>query len=329
MRPQGAGAALDASEDDRMLSGWRYGAVIWSVLLTALGYLAFSLWGGWQEVSAAVVRVGIAGIAVALALSLVNYALRFVRWQAYLGAMDHPVPWRASLQIYLAGFALTTTPGKAGETVRSVLLRPWGMPYPKSIAAFFSERLSDLLAVVLLALFGLTLYPEARPLVAAGAVCVALALALLAHPTLLDRMQARVTGPSRPAALLRQLLGVLHEARRCHRPGLLLGATALGLAAWGAEAWAFHRVLQGMGLEVPLAFAVFVYAVSMLAGALSFMPGGIGGAEGVMVALLMTQAPAADAVAATVLIRLTTLWFAVAIGALALGASRLNTGDGA
>lgn len=66
----------------------------------------------------------------------------------------------------------------------------------------------------------------------------------------------------------------------------------------------------------------------MLAGALSFMPGGIGGAEGVMVALLMTQAPAADAVAATVLIRLTTLWFAVAIGALALGASRLKKEEG-
>jgi uncharacterized protein (TIRG00374 family) len=57
----------------------------------------------------------------------------------------------------------------------------------------------------------------------------------------------------------------------------------------------------------------------MLAGAISFMPGGLGGAEAVMVALLMWKGMAgADAVAATVLIRLATLWFAVAIGALML-----------
>jgi uncharacterized protein (TIRG00374 family) len=74
-----------------------------------------------------------------------------------------------------------------------------------------------------------------------------------------------------------------------------------------------------MGADIPLAFAVFVYALAMLAGAVSFMPGGLGGAEAVMVGLLVWKGMSnADAVAATVLIRLATLWFAVAIGALML-----------
>jgi uncharacterized protein (TIRG00374 family) len=64
---------------------------------------------------------------------------------------------------------------------------------------------------------------------------------------------------------------------------------------------------------------VFVYALAMLAGAVSFMPGGLGGAEAVMVGLLVWKGmDGADAVAATVLIRLATLWFAVAIGAVML-----------
>jgi uncharacterized protein (TIRG00374 family) len=64
---------------------------------------------------------------------------------------------------------------------------------------------------------------------------------------------------------------------------------------------------------------VFVYALAMLAGAVSFMPGGLGGAEAVMVGLLVWKGMnSADAVAATVLIRLATLWFAVAIGAVML-----------
>jgi uncharacterized protein (TIRG00374 family) len=93
----------------------------------------------------------------------------------------------------------------------------------------------------------------------------------------------------------------------------------LSVAAWSAEGLAFHWILGWMGAEIPLAFSLFVYATAMLAGALSFMPGGLGGAEAVMVALLMWKGmPAADAVAATVLIRLATLWFAVALGSFCL-----------
>ena len=57
----------------------------------------------------------------------------------------------------------------------------------------------------------------------------------------------------------------------------------------------------------------------MLAGALSFMPGGLGGAEAVMVGLLVWAGIGdAEALVATVLIRLSTLWFAVGIGAFVL-----------
>ena len=106
--------------------GWHYHAVVWSVLLAAVGYLGFALWSGWQDVLTALGKVGAMGVAAALSLSLCNYGLRFCRWQAYLRALDHPVPWRPSLGIYIAGFALTTTPGKAGEALRGVLLKRRG-----------------------------------------------------------------------------------------------------------------------------------------------------------------------------------------------------------
>lgn len=302
------------------LSGWRYRAVMFSVVGSAIGYLAFSLWGGWAAVSAAVGEVGLGGILIALLMSSINYLLRFGRWQIYLGAMGHKVPWRHSLRIYLAGFALTTTPGKAGEALRGVLLKSWGVPYPKSFAAFFSERLSDLFAVVLLTLFGLTLYPEARAMIFIGVGLVLLGFFVLSQRRLLEWTAALLPlGAGKVASALRHLLDVLIEAQRCHRLGILIGVTCLSVVAWSAEALAFHWILQWMGADVPLAFAVFVYALAMLAGAISFMPGGLGGAEAVMVALLMWKGMAgADAVAATVLIRLATLWFAVAIGALML-----------
>jgi uncharacterized protein (TIRG00374 family) len=56
---------------------------------------------------------------------------------------------------------------------------------------------------------------------------------------------------------------------------------------------------------------------------LSFLPGGLGGAEAVMISLLVLQGMTTPAaVAATVFIRLATLWFAVCLGLIALLKSR-------
>lgn len=302
------------------LTGWRLRAFIASIILAAAGYLAVSLWAGWNEVLAAFIRIGILGTVLILSLSLVNYGLRFVRWQLYLRKLGHTVPGLASARIYLSGFALTTTPGKAGEAFRGILLKRRGISYPATFAAFISERLSDLVAVVLLALLGLAEYPQARGMVIIAVIGVVLFLTVLSNRTMLDRLaniSQRKPGPL--GDLLTALTRTLKNARRCHTPVLLLLATLISLVAWGAEAVAFYLALGWMNLGISLAFASFTYALSMLAGALSFMPGGLGGAEAVMVSLLMLKGtPAPEAIAATVFIRLTTLWFAVVIGMIAL-----------
>lgn len=311
-----------------LLSGWRYRALIVSIVVAAGGYLGFSLWGGILDVMDALERVGLFGLVLMLALSLTNYGLRFVRWQLYLNALGHQVPWRPSGRIYLAGFALTTTPGKAGEALRGVLLKRWGIPYAQSIAAFVSERLSDLAAIVSLTLLGLSLYPQMGSMVAAGFVGVSGGLLLLSQAApvrWLASWGARGAGKLR--ALSVHASKILAEARYCHTPGLLAMATLLSVVAWGAEAIAFCWMLDWLGVDVTITFGVFVYAVAMLAGALSFLPGGLGGAEAVMVSLLIWKGISLpEAVAATLLIRLTTLWFAVGLGVVALVLSRHEGG---
>ena len=206
-------------------------------------------------------------------------------------------------------------------TLRGVLLKRWGVPYPKSLAAFLSERLSDLLAVVLLTLAGMTVYPAAQPLIATGALGLLAVFVILSNQPVLKLCHRAIRGTTPFSALLRNLTQILLQARRCHAPRLLAGATALSLIAWASEASAFYLILQWMGLDVTFAFAVFVYAISMLAGALSFMPGGLGGAEAVMAALLVWRGiGSAEAFAATLVIRLATLWFAVGLGVSTLPA---------
>ena len=303
-----------------MLSGWRYRVLIGSVICSALAYLAVSLWGGWSAVSAAVSRVGWWQCGQIVCVVLLGYGLRFLRWQGYLSALGHRLPWRPSLNIYLAGFALTTTPGKAGEALRGVLLKRLEVPYAQSFAALFSERLADLLAMTGLALFGLSAHPQWLSMVVASLVLLACGASMMFSPSLASAIDRRTEQRhDRFSRLLGHAVQVLRQSRRCHSPRRFMGATLLSLLAWGLEALAFYWILQAMGADVSLTLAIFIYAVAMLAGALSFMPGGLGSAEAAMLALLVSGGVGlADAIAATVLLRLVTLWLAVGVGMLAL-----------
>jgi uncharacterized protein (TIRG00374 family) len=299
---------------------WR--KLVLSVLLAIAGY------GGWvfvneaDAVFASAARVGGIAVVVICTLSLVNYALRFIRWRWYLGTMGHRIPVGQDLRIYLSGFALTTTPGKAGEAIRSLFLKEYEVPYTTSLAALAAERLADVISVAIIAVGGILFFGEFRWL--ALFMLLAAAMMILAvHSQSLRGALRRI--------ISRMLAGRLHNAaehavslldrlsRLTGSTGLLLGI-CLGTVAWSAEAYGFWYLVVALGYDLPLLQAAAIYALSMLAGAASFMPGGLGGAEAAMgIMLLATGFSGADAVSATLICRLATLWFAVAIGVVALG----------
>jgi uncharacterized protein (TIRG00374 family) len=295
----------------------------WTVALAAAGYLGLSLWAGWREVAGAFARVGAAVMLGILALSLLNYLLRFARWQHYLAILGHRVPLRPSARIYFAGFALTTTPGKMGELLRGFMLKPLGVPLVESTAAFFSERAADLLAILLLCASVFWLYPNGAPLVAGALVFVAAAIVAVQWTGWIHALDAWAARKGGRWSALAKLCELILSFRACFRWTTLSWALVIGIVAWGAEALAFHWLLSALGHPLPLALSVFIYAFAMLVGALSFLPGGLGGSEAAMVALLVANGlPEAEAVSATILCRLATLWFAVALGAAALARSK-------
>jgi uncharacterized membrane protein YbhN (UPF0104 family) len=293
------------------------------VLIALLLYGVSAALADLRAVGAAAQRLGATDWALLLGLSALGYALRFLRWQGYLRRFGHWVPTRPSLVCYLGGFAFTITPGKAGEAVRSLYLKQRGVGYTQSLAALFSERLLDLVAILLLALAGALMLPQGRWLLALGAALILILLPLAQHPGLqraLTRGADRLR-PGRPQTLLRHGLELLRASARLLRGPTLWAGLAVGLLAWGAEGLGFYLLLQYLELPATPLLALGIYALSLLAGALSFLPGGLGSTEAAMgLMLLASGADAPSAVAATLIYRLVSLWFAVGLGALALAA---------
>lgn len=262
----------------------------------------------------AVAAVGPETLCLVLLLSLSNYSFRFWRWQMLLGGRSAPVPVGRSFITYVAGFALTATPGKAGETMRSLYLRPFGIPVRKSLAAFYTERLLDLVVIGMLAML-LVLHPGfiVRALGFAGGA-IAIGLLAMQHPrftALIEKLATALPVARFGAAAV----AFLHDVRAMTTTRLALAGILLGLFAWASEGLETYLVAHSMGLHLDVSLALGIYAAAMIAGVLSFVPGGLGGTEVVMMSLLIYAGAAAPvAFAATLVVRLATLWFAVAIG---------------
>jgi uncharacterized protein (TIRG00374 family) len=291
--------------------------------LGALAYFGVAMGTDAPKLESALGLLGWTGCIAVLALSVANYLLRFLRWQYYIRRLGHRLPFARHLLVYLSGFALTVSPGKGGEAVRSIYMREHGVSYAESIAALFVERLLDFLAMVLLSALIVAGARGYAPFVLAALVCVLGVLVLLGRDAVPNWMSARSLshggGVGRVARALAALARLLRSSHSLLQPGPVFIGLVLALAAWGAEGLGFYLLLQGLQLTPGAASATGIYAVSALVGAAAFfMPGGIGGMEVVMTSLLVAGGAAlATAVIATLLCRLATLWFAVIIGIIA------------
>ncbi len=271
-----------------------------------------------------------------LALSMGCFLIRAVRWRQLLVTVGFRESFLDALYQQLATQTMTVTPGRVGE-----VLKPWlakhdtGIPMTNGLALVFAERVADLIGVCILSLGALSVIgggawalPVALLAVLAGA---AIAGSEWFH-TLALRVVAKQDWAKKHHASATALSETIRLALSWRA---LLWSVPASVIAWGLEGVGFALCLSALGFDkLSVLAAVSIYAISTIVGALTFLPGGIGLTEASMAGLLVAVGMnGADASAATLITRIATLWFGVAVGWIAL-ASRprmfralLATGD--
>ena len=287
------------------------------VALLALGVVLLVREAGWEETRAAVARLTVGHLVLLLALSLANYGARALRWHLCARRLGLPTSLPRNALHFVAGFAMSVTPGRVGELVRSRWLwRETGWPFARTAPLMLIDRAADLAAMA--AILGATVALSGMGPAAALPVTLAAfgAAALATRPGVLNAVAGlgyRLTG--RCARLCVRLRHAAQSLDAFRSFGIVAVATLLGAAGWMAEGWAFHLLLGWMGADIRIAPAIAIFVFSTLAGGLTGAPGGVGGAEAAMVALLTLEGvPPEISVPATLVIRATTLWFALLIG---------------
>jgi len=297
------------------------GGLILSVVVASVLYLGIVLLSGADQFLAALNLLPPWLTPALLSLVLIGYCLRFVRWQWYLQQVGYQVPIGSSFRIFLASFALTASPGKAGESIKSLLLkRRHNIPVAPTLAGLFCERFTDALSVLLLICLSLfSVVQEQGAIVAVGLVQLAMIIALQ-QPKLIKQILKPFTRWRRLHSIIENIENLIDSTSTLLKLNVLIGSTLLALLAWGLEGIGLYLIFHHLGAEsITLYQAVLIHTASSLMGALSLLPGGIGGTEALMISLsLFYGASQTASLTATLLIRLVTLWFAVAIGISAL-----------
>jgi uncharacterized protein (TIRG00374 family) len=300
--------------------------IIVSVLLGLAVVVILGLLSDIGQVGQSFTMFDWAMLPAVLGFTLLNYVLRWAKWDYYLRrmGMGQSVGYGDSGLLFTSGMVMAVTPGKVGEVLKSYLLkRINGTSISASAPIVLAERVTDGLAMLLLMGFGLTLYAPARPAFFALLALTVIGLLVLQSRALVLRIANLMLKLPYGPKITPRLLTAYDSSRRLLSLRILLPSTLISLVSWFGECVAFYYVLRGLG--VPESFlllqqATFVFAASTLFGLVSFLPGGLGVSEASSTGLLVLLIPMAGgpATTATIIIRFCTLWFGVTLGAIAL-----------
>ncbi|MBS3795569.1 MAG: flippase-like domain-containing protein [Candidatus Thorarchaeota archaeon] len=281
---------------------------------------------------------------VMMAMSFANYAIRFVKWQYYLGLIDVNLPIKESFSIFLAGFTLTATPGKIGEAIKGYFCNEMdGTPIAKTVPVVISERITDMLAMIALAMGGFILafnIGNQLFLLAGVGVLAIIGALVLNSETFYSKILRKLTSVG-PLKRYQDSCDLIEDTlMKTLAPKPLILSSLVSIPGWFMECmelWLLLGLFTGMGLPsltgnslILLASATFIHAGASTVGAvLIFLPGGLGGYEAFAIGMMTTLMvlPIAIASAATMLVRFVTLWFSVMVGFVAMAIVTRMTGD--
>ncbi|WP_367274860.1 YbhN family protein [uncultured Maritimibacter sp.] len=305
---------------------WRDRALLIGLLaLVIAGLIGAAAATGWEETKTQLLKLAPWQFAALLGLSLFNYGFRSLRWHVFARKLGLPLTFGTNSLHFLGGFAMSVTPGRLGELVRMRWIRrETGWAFERTAPLVLMDRAADLSAMAIILALALAFSTTG---IAGGIPVTAIALlvafvvtrpAILSHlATLGHRATGHFTGrlTGRFARLFARVRRAARSLDVFSAPGLMGVATVIGLIGWFAEGYAFHLLLVWMGADIGLAKAIAIFVFATLAGGLTGAPGGVGGAEAAMIALLSLEGIGLEtSIPATAIIRVTTLWFAILIG---------------
>jgi uncharacterized protein (TIRG00374 family) len=288
---------------------------VWLIILFAVVvYLLMGIYADFGKLASAMKDFRWTFLLVLFALTTTNYLFRFIKWDFFLKRAGVHLDLKDNLFVFFSGLAMIITPGKIGEIWKGWLIRDInGEELSKTVPVVIVERITDVLGLAILSLFGVLHYKQGIYLIL---------VLLLLFSIFFAAVKSRTTSTWIISKLESKTEKYAENIKTMHRtfeatmePKGLLEMSLLSAFAWFFECLGMYIVILGFNQSINITLATFIFSFASLAGAVSMIPGGLGVAEATISGLLQffCSTPAIS-VGIAIIVRFGTLWYGAIMG---------------
>lgn len=243
-----------------------------------------------------------------------------LKWKVLLKG----ITFKEIFPIQMLGVTISNfTPGKASEPIKAVILKARkGTAVAETLQSIIWERIMDLVIIILLSLFAIQMVTLRSNLflpsiislgVLSGLIVVLLAILhskrfgfwifkILIKFPILKRMTKEF--------LERFYSNHVDKTR-------LVYSFALSLVTWLLYGVVTYLSFLALGVNMPFLLVMGVFTLSTIVGVVSFLPGGIGSTDAVMILLFtLSGVDSTMAVTGVLISRFLSLWYSIFLGGL-------------
>tara|TARA_Y100001936_G_scaffold20267_1_gene17375 strand:- start:35104 stop:36027 length:924 start_codon:yes stop_codon:yes gene_type:complete len=302
-----------------------YRKIILIIIATIIVYAIFLLVTDINKLIDKIINFNIFYAPFIVGLVICSWMIVYYRWHLMLKLLGINIPHRSNFQIFLIGTSLGITPGKMGELFKSQILKDkYDIPRTKTAPIFLLEKFLDLSSALVISSIGIIFFPEMTYLIVGGLFLVFLFIKIFSSKNLFQKFIhfiEKIKFFKKYSESISSSQEIFSDIIR-KKEVIIFGL--LSIVYWIVIGSAAYLILLGLGFEaLSILNIISSYSISLVIGALSLIPGGIGVAEASLVGLLTLQnIEFSDAVVAVVLIRLFTLWFSTISGFITLKTSK-------
>jgi len=291
------------------------------IIASILVYSAFVVISDLDVFNQKIINFKTEYLPIILILVPCGWMFAFLRWRILLKNIGLKIKLRDDFLIYFSGYSLAISPGRLGELLKAQLLKnKYNTPIKKSAPLVLVEKIYTLIGIVSVSIVGLWISHIALYITLVGiSILVIIFIVIFKRKNFLKLLR-KLSRFKFASKRIESIADSYEIIRNSFKPNVIILCSLLSITHWLIESVGVYFIFLSLGINIIDYFTVvFSYSSSILIGALSFIPGGIGVMEASFAGLLSTQnVDFSLALTATIFVRIFTLWYGVVAGFVAL-----------
>ena len=281
-------------------------------------YIAFLIISDLNVISSQILEMDIQFLPYILLLAPLSWFVLFFRWHILLKNSQIIIPKKENFKIYMTGFAMSATPGKVGELIKTQLLHTkYGTPRKKTVAIILAEHFYNLVGILFISLLGLFYFDFSIYVVFfTGGLLSCCTLILLSSEKLFKKFINLISKNKFLKKYTPSLFDSYITLKKSTRGKVFVTSSLLSISFWLIESLVVYVVFLSFDIKnFEFLQLATTYTTSIMIGVVSFLPMGIGVVEGSLAGFFSYQGIELPlALTLVIFIRIFTRWYGVIVG---------------